>query len=156
VQSTHRHSTQSTTWAFSMLAKASWARLRRCTSERCKGRRRHSVQSTHRHSTRSTTWAASTGTKAKLGEAEKMYQRALQGYEKALDAEHTSTLNTVNNLGNLQGPRQAGQCREDVPASAARIREGAWSRKCHDLCPGTELILGPRSSLPRYWQLCRG
>ncbi|OCK72888.1 FabD/lysophospholipase-like protein, partial [Lepidopterella palustris CBS 459.81] len=37
----------------------------------------------------------------KLGEAEKMYQRALQGYEKALGAEHTSTLNTVNNLGNL-------------------------------------------------------
>ncbi|KAF2804375.1 uncharacterized protein BDZ99DRAFT_398055 [Mytilinidion resinicola] len=26
---------------------------------------------------------------------------ALQGYEKALGAEHTSTLNTVNNLGNL-------------------------------------------------------
>ena len=37
----------------------------------------------------------------KLGEAEKMYQRALQGCEKALDAEHTSTLNTVNNLGLL-------------------------------------------------------
>ena len=37
----------------------------------------------------------------KLDEAEKMYQRALQGYEKALGTEHTSTLNTVNNLGNL-------------------------------------------------------
>jgi tetratricopeptide (TPR) repeat protein len=37
----------------------------------------------------------------KLGEAEKMYQRALQGYEKALGLEHTSTLDTVNNLGIL-------------------------------------------------------
>jgi hypothetical protein len=27
----------------------------------------------------------------KLGEAEKMYERALQGYEKALGSEHTST-----------------------------------------------------------------
>ncbi|CAG8975658.1 hypothetical protein HYALB_00014088, partial [Hymenoscyphus albidus] len=30
-----------------------------------------------------------------------MYQRALQGYEKALGPDHTSTLGTVNNLGNL-------------------------------------------------------
>jgi tetratricopeptide (TPR) repeat protein len=37
----------------------------------------------------------------KLAEAEQMYQRALQGFEKALGAEHTSTLQTVNNLGNL-------------------------------------------------------
>jgi Tfp pilus assembly protein PilF len=37
----------------------------------------------------------------KLDEAEKMYQRALQGREKALGADHTSTLDIVNNLGNL-------------------------------------------------------
>jgi tetratricopeptide (TPR) repeat protein len=37
----------------------------------------------------------------KLNEAEKLYQRALQGYEKAPGAEHTSTLDTVNNLGSL-------------------------------------------------------
>ena len=37
----------------------------------------------------------------KLAEAEKMYQRALEGYEKAWGPEHTSTLDTVNNLGNL-------------------------------------------------------
>ena len=30
-----------------------------------------------------------------------MYQRALEGYEKALGPDHTSTLNTVNNLGIL-------------------------------------------------------
>ena len=37
----------------------------------------------------------------KLDEAEKMYQRALQGYEKAWGPDHTSTLSTVNNLGLL-------------------------------------------------------
>ncbi|PVH91284.1 hypothetical protein DM02DRAFT_734231 [Periconia macrospinosa] len=37
----------------------------------------------------------------KLAEAEEMYQRALQGYEKALGPEHTSTLSMVNNLGSL-------------------------------------------------------
>jgi len=30
-----------------------------------------------------------------------MYERALQGYEKTLGAEHISTLIAVNNLGNL-------------------------------------------------------
>jgi tetratricopeptide (TPR) repeat protein len=37
----------------------------------------------------------------KLAEAGQMYQRALQGYEKALGAEHTSTLQTVQSLGIL-------------------------------------------------------
>ncbi|KAK5214762.1 hypothetical protein LTR47_011818, partial [Exophiala xenobiotica] len=37
----------------------------------------------------------------KLQQAEEMYQRALQGFEKALGNEHTSTLTTVNNLGAL-------------------------------------------------------
>ena len=30
-----------------------------------------------------------------------MYERALADYKKALGPEHTSTLDTVNNLGNL-------------------------------------------------------
>ena len=34
-------------------------------------------------------------------EAEEMYIRALQGYEKVMGLEHTLTLNTVNNLGTL-------------------------------------------------------
>ncbi|KAJ5335777.1 uncharacterized protein N7506_005713 [Penicillium brevicompactum] len=38
---------------------------------------------------------------SKLKEAEETYQRALVGYEKTLSLDHTSTLNTVNNLGNL-------------------------------------------------------
>ena len=37
----------------------------------------------------------------KLVEAKQMYQRVLQGYEKAWGPEHTSTLDTVNNLGDL-------------------------------------------------------
>jgi len=37
----------------------------------------------------------------RLNEAEKMYLRALQGKEKARGPDHTSTLNTVNNLGAL-------------------------------------------------------
>jgi len=36
-----------------------------------------------------------------LVEAETIYSRALQGYEKALGPKHTSTLQIVNNLGNL-------------------------------------------------------
>ena len=47
---------------------------------------------------------------SKLGEDEDMYVRALAGNEKALGPEHTSTLNTVNNLGNLY--RDQGKLRE--------------------------------------------
>jgi hypothetical protein len=36
-----------------------------------------------------------------MAEAEAMYLRALRGFEKARGAEHTSTLDTVNNLGLL-------------------------------------------------------
>ncbi|SLM37270.1 nb-arc and tpr domain protein [Lasallia pustulata] len=36
-----------------------------------------------------------------MAEAEAMYRRALEGREKAWGPEHTSTLDTVNNLGNL-------------------------------------------------------
>ncbi|KAN0067836.1 hypothetical protein V8E54_014083 [Elaphomyces granulatus] len=41
------------------------------------------------------------GVQGKLDDAEKMYQRALQGKEKAWGPDHTSTLDTVNNLGIL-------------------------------------------------------
>ncbi|KAJ5627818.1 Disease resistance protein [Penicillium lividum] len=37
----------------------------------------------------------------RLQEAEAMYERALEGKEKACGREHTSTLGTINNLGNL-------------------------------------------------------
>jgi tetratricopeptide (TPR) repeat protein len=41
----------------------------------------------------------------KLDEAEKMYQRAFEGFEKALGPEHISTLLAVNNLGLVYGDR---------------------------------------------------
>ena len=65
----------------------------------------------------------------KLDEAEKMYQCALRGEEKALGPDHTSTLDTVTQLGHsLPFPGQAGRGREDVPAGTARIREGIGPR----------------------------
>ena len=57
-----------------------------------------------------------------MAEAEQMYQRALEGYEKAWGPEHTSTLDTVNNLGVLYAePGQDGRGRADVPAGAGGI-----------------------------------
>ena len=48
----------------------------------------------------------------KMDEAEKMYQRALQGYEKAWGPEHTSTLRTLNNLKLLKASRSEDQSDE--------------------------------------------
>ncbi|KAK5637702.1 hypothetical protein RRF57_013417 [Xylaria bambusicola] len=55
---------------------------------------------------RDTSWVCNSfgnlySNQGKLNEAEEMYQRALQGFEKAFGPNHTSTLNTVNNLGTL-------------------------------------------------------
>lgn len=38
---------------------------------------------------------------ANMNEAEKMYLRALTGYEKALGPDHTSSLDIVKNIGTL-------------------------------------------------------
>ena len=47
------------------------------------------------------TWRILKQRRYELDEAEKMYIRALQGYEKALGREQTSTLIQINNIGNL-------------------------------------------------------
>ncbi|KAK3947253.1 hypothetical protein QBC32DRAFT_224584 [Pseudoneurospora amorphoporcata] len=57
----------------------------------------------------------------RLKEAEAMYQRALEGYEKALGPDHTSTLNTVNNLGILY--KNQGRLKE-AEAMYQRALEG--------------------------------
>ncbi|SLM39117.1 beta transducin-like protein het-e4s, partial [Lasallia pustulata] len=61
-----------------------------------------------------------------MAEAEAMYRRALEGYEKAWGPEHTSTLNTVHNLGLLY----AGQGKmAEAEAMYRRALEGyekAW------------------------------
>ncbi|KAF4888261.1 Nephrocystin-3 [Colletotrichum fructicola] len=64
----------------------------------------------------------------RLKEAEGMYQRALQGREKALGPDHTSTLDTVNNLGNLYSDQ--GRLKE---------AEGMYQRALQ----GREKALGP-------------
>ena len=47
-----------------------------------------------------------------------MYVRALVGCEKALGSEHTSTLETVNNLGNLYADQGKLREAEDMYARA--------------------------------------
>ena len=62
----------------------------------------------------------------KLTEAESMYQRALQGYEKALGPEHTSTLNTINNLGALYADQGKLAKAESMYQHALEGYEKAW------------------------------
>ncbi|RYO80051.1 hypothetical protein DL764_009945 [Monosporascus ibericus] len=64
----------------------------------------------------------------KLGEADKMYQRALQGKKKALGPEHTSTLTTVNNLGLLYSDQG---------------KLGEAEKMCQRALQGYEKALGP-------------
>src|SRR2546423_8025095 len=57
-----------------------------------------------------------------------MYLQALQGKEKALGAEHTSTLDTVNNLGNLYNNQgKMAEAEAMYLWGAARVREGMGS-----------------------------
>ncbi|KAN0073072.1 HET domain containing protein [Elaphomyces granulatus] len=62
----------------------------------------------------------------KLDEAEKMYQRALQGCEKAWGRDHTSTLNTVNNLGSLYADQRKLDDAEMMYQRALQGYEKAW------------------------------
>jgi tetratricopeptide (TPR) repeat protein len=64
----------------------------------------------------------------RLAEAEAMYERALQGKEKALGPDHTSTLDTVNNLGALY-------------VNQGRLKEAA--AMCQRALQGYEKALGP-------------
>jgi tetratricopeptide (TPR) repeat protein len=62
---------------------------------------------------------------SKLAEAEQMYERALRGKEKALGAEHTSTLDTVNNLGLLYTDQGKLALAEQMYERALRGKEKA-------------------------------
>ena len=59
-------------------------------------------------------------------EAEQMYVRALRGYEKAWGAEHTSALDTVNNLGLLYANQGKMAEAEEMYMRALRGYEKAW------------------------------
>ena len=74
---------------------------RRCTSGHCKDTRKHWAQIITSTLNTINNLGLLYADQGKLDEAEKMYQRALEGYEKALGPDHTSTLNTINNLGLL-------------------------------------------------------
>ena len=84
-----------------MQIKARCRKPRPCFGGRWKAKRRRGDQSTRRRWTQSTTWVLFMRIKAKMQEAEAMYRRALEGYEKTWEPEHTSTRNTVSNLGLL-------------------------------------------------------
>jgi tetratricopeptide (TPR) repeat protein len=58
--------------------------------------------------------------------AVKLYERALKGYEKAWGAEHTSTLDTVNNLGNLYADLGQHKQAEEMYKRALKGYEKAW------------------------------
>src|SRR6267378_1777000 len=62
----------------------------------------------------------------KLDEAEKMYQRALQGKEKARVPDHTSTLDTVSSLGNLYKSQDKLDEAEKMYQRALQGYEKAW------------------------------
>jgi tetratricopeptide (TPR) repeat protein len=63
---------------------------------------------------------------SKLVEAEQMYQRALQGKEKAWGPEHTSTLSTVNNLASLYATQGKLVEAEQMYQRALQGNEKAW------------------------------
>lgn len=56
-----------------------------------------------------------------------MYERALRGYEEALDPNHTSTLATVNNLGLLYKDQGKFAEAEEMYERALRGREEAFN-----------------------------
>ena len=72
----------------------------------------------------------------KLAEAEEMYQRALQGFEKTLGAEHTSTLDIVKNLGILYANQGRLAEAEEMYQRALQGYENIFGRshpKCQSL-----------------------
>ncbi|KAL1598071.1 hypothetical protein SLS59_007081 [Nothophoma quercina] len=91
-------------------------------------------------------WALSTTTshnlgdlyadQGKLGEAEEMYERALEGKEKALGPDHTSTLSTINNLGLLyadQGKLEEAQKMYERALKGYEKNFGTDYPQCHTL-----------------------
>ena len=65
-----------------------------------------------------------------MKEAENMFLRALTGYEKAWGPEHTSTLPTIKNLGNLYSDQNKMKEAEDMYLRALAGWEKAWGPEC--------------------------
>ncbi|ROT37119.1 hypothetical protein SODALDRAFT_280094, partial [Sodiomyces alkalinus F11] len=80
-------------------------------------------------------------------EAEAIYRRALAGYEKALGPDHTSTLSTVNNLGNLYKARGKLDNTEAIYLRALAGTEKALGPD-H---PSTRLVIRNLEKLHHRW-----
>ncbi|KAK5681394.1 hypothetical protein LTR17_027458 [Elasticomyces elasticus] len=74
-------------------------------------------------------WEGSQEVEGKMQEAEEMYLRALRGYEEAWGPKHTSTLDTLNNLGLLYSDQGKMQEAEEMYLRALRGKEEAWGPK---------------------------
>lgn len=71
-----------------------------------------------------------------------MYQRVLQGKEKAWGPEHTSTLDTVHSLGALYAHHEKLAEAEEMCARALRGYKKAWGPK-HTSILTTVNVMGP-------------
>jgi tetratricopeptide (TPR) repeat protein len=76
----------------------------------------------------------------KLGEAEKMYERALRGYEEALGIGHSSTLQTVNNLGALYADQGRLDKAEQMYERALRGHEALSSVRVQQYLPALNTL----------------
>ena len=61
-----------------------------------------------------------------MKEAEEMYLRALTGYENVWGAEHTSNLQTINNLGILYKYQGKTKEAEQMYLQALTVIQKAW------------------------------
>jgi len=77
----------------------------------------------------------------KMEEAEAMYRRALKGREKAWGPEHSSTLDTINNLGSLYRNQGKMKEAEAMYQRALKGYEKAWGPE-HTSTLGTINNLG--------------
>ncbi|OQU98756.1 Tetratricopeptide repeat-containing protein [Cladophialophora immunda] len=80
----------------------------------------------------------------RLDAAEKMYQRALAGYEKALGVDHTSTLQTLVNMGTLL-------CLQQELSKAESVYQDTVSRFTHSLGPDHIETLGTVNNLANVY-----
>jgi tetratricopeptide (TPR) repeat protein len=64
-----------------------------------------------------------------MKEAEEMYVRALEGYEEAWGPKHTSTLDTVHNIGTLYYKQSKMKEAEEMYMRALEGKEEAWGPK---------------------------
>jgi tetratricopeptide (TPR) repeat protein len=62
-----------------------------------------------------------------------LYVRALKGYEEAWGPKHTSTLDTVNNLGSLYYKQGKMERAEEMYLRALKGKEKAWDRSIRRL-----------------------